>query len=65
MLGRNVDITGVNIDELEKWMNSSKHHRKTLICQSFIALNSGASMTAVCEVLGVTRESVRLSQIMH
>ena len=58
--GRPVDISGINIDEIETWMNSNKLIRKSLICQSIIALNNGVPMKEVCNVLGVTRESVRL-----
>ncbi|MCK5468795.1 MAG: helix-turn-helix domain-containing protein, partial [Cyclobacteriaceae bacterium] len=59
-LGRPVDISGINIDEIEEWMHLNKMTRKTIICQSILSLNEGASMNEVCNVLGVTRESVRL-----
>ena len=58
--GRPVDISGININEIEEWMYSNKISRKILICQSIISLNNGAPMKDVCNVLGVTRESVRL-----
>lgn len=59
-LGRPVDISGINIDEIESWMYLNKIARKALICQSIISLNKSVSMKEVCNVLGVTRESVRL-----
>jgi len=59
-VGRPVDLTNINISEIETWMYSNKISRKILICQSIISLNNGASMNNVCDVLGVTRESVRL-----
>jgi transposase len=59
-VGRPVDLSGINIDEIEIWMRKNKTSRKVIICQSIISLNNGASMTKVCDVLGVTRESVRL-----
>lgn len=59
-LGRPVDISGINTDEIEEWMHSNKVTRKALICQSIISLNRGVPMNEVCNVLGVTRESVRL-----
>jgi len=59
-VGRPVDIFGINIYELEVWMDSNKLARKSLICQSIIALNKDVPMKEVCNVLGVTRESVRL-----
>jgi len=58
--GRPVDISGINIEEIEKWMNSDKVLRKAVICQSFLSLNNGVTMKEVCNVLGVTREGVRL-----
>ncbi|MCK5537901.1 MAG: helix-turn-helix domain-containing protein [Bacteroidales bacterium] len=59
-IGRPVDISGININEIEVWMNYNKLARKLLICQSIIALNNDVPMKEVCNVLGVTRESVRL-----
>ena len=59
-LGRPVDISGINIDEIEEWMHSNKMTRKAVICQSILSLYEGVSMNEVCNVLGVTRESVRL-----
>lgn len=58
--GRPVDLSGINIKEIEEWMYSNKMTRKIVICQCMIALNNGSQMNEVCSVLGVTRESVRL-----
>lgn len=59
-VGRPVDISGINIENIEVWMNSDKLLRKAVICQSIISLNKGVPMKEVCNVLGVTREGVRL-----
>lgn len=59
-IGRPVDISGINIDEIENWLHSNKISRKVLVCQAIVALNRNVKMTEVCNVLGVTRESVRL-----
>ena len=59
-LGRPVDLSGINIDEIEIWMHKNNMSRKAIICQAIISLNNGNSMARVCDVLGVTRESVRL-----
>jgi transposase len=59
-IGRPVDLSGINICEIEEWMYSNKISRKILICQSILSLNNGVPMNDVCNVLGVTRESVRL-----
>lgn len=58
--GRPVDITGIDVKEIEKWMQSNKLTRKALICQSIISLSRGVPMKEVCNVFGVTRESIRL-----
>lgn len=59
-IGRPVDISGINVDDIELWMSSDKFARKAVICQAIISLNNGIPMKEVCNVLGVTRESVRL-----
>jgi len=59
-LGRPVDISGIDIDEIKSWMYSNKITRKAVICQAIISLNKSVSMKEVCNVLGATRESVRL-----
>ncbi len=58
--GRPVDISGINTDEIRLWMNSNTITRKSIICQAIISLQNGVPMKEVCNVLGVTRESVRL-----
>ena len=58
--GRPVNLSGINIQEIDDWLNNNKIARKILICQSIIALDRGAKMTEVCNVLGITREGVRL-----
>ena len=57
--GRKVDISNININEIEVWMNNNKQSKNILKCQSIIALYKGAQMNEVCNVLGVTREAVR------
>jgi transposase len=59
-VGRPVDLSDINISEIKEWMYSNKFSRKILICQSIISLSNGAKMNEVCNVLGVTREGVRL-----
>jgi len=58
--GRPVDLSGLNINEIDDWMRNNKMTRKILICQAMIALDRGAKMTEVCNVLDITREGVRL-----
>ena len=58
--GRPVDLSGINIQELDQWLSTNKLARKILICQAMVALHKGAKMTEVCSVLDITREGVRL-----
>jgi transposase len=58
--GRPVDLSGINIQELDQWLSTNKQARKILICQAMVALHRGAKMTEVCSVLDITRETVRL-----
>ncbi len=59
-VGRKVDLSNINIKELELWMQSNKQSKDILKCQSIIALYRGVSMKEVCNVMGITREAVRL-----
>ncbi len=61
-IGKPVDLSGININELEIWLKANKMTRKILICLAMTALNRGAKMTEVCNVLNITREGVRLSK---
>lgn len=57
--GRNVDISGININEIKTWINTNKFVKTIIKCQSIIALSNGVAMNNVCAVMGTTRESVR------
>lgn len=58
--GRPVELSGINVQEIDEWLSNNKMARKILICQAIIALSSGAKMAEVCSVLDITREGVRL-----
>ncbi|MBI4646410.1 MAG: helix-turn-helix domain-containing protein [Bacteroidia bacterium] len=58
--GRFVNITGINPKELSKWIHQDKSRWASIKCQALIALTNGVSVTEVCNVLNVTRESIRL-----
>lgn len=58
--GRPIDLSGINVDEIDRWMHSNTNVRKVIICQTFMALSKGVSMSEVCRVMDITRESVRL-----
>lgn len=58
--GRSVNITGINPDELSEWIRQDKTRKAAIKCQALISLTRGVSVTEVCDVLNVTRESLRL-----
>lgn len=59
-LGKPVDISGIDPQELKNWIKQDKTRWAAIKCQSLIALSNGASVTEVCNVLDVTRESLRV-----
>jgi len=59
-VGRPVDISDININEINDWLNSNIDARKIIICQIFISLNNGIRMDEICRVFNVSRESVRI-----
>ena len=61
--GKPVDISGINPQELSDWIQEDKARWNGIKCQALIALHKGVSITEVCKVLNVTRESVRLWRI--
>ena len=58
--GRKVDLSNINISEIEGWVQSCNQSKAILKCHAIIALGKGAQMNEVCNVMGVTRETVRL-----
>ena len=61
--GKPVDISGIDPHTLNDWLRQDKARQDAVKCQALIALSKGASVKEVCNVLGVTRESVRLWRI--
>jgi len=59
-LGKPVDISGINPQELKSWIKQDETRWAAIKCQSLIALSNGVSVTQVCNVLNVTRESLRV-----
>lgn len=56
---RPVKTEGLNPNELEVWINQHGSRKAAIKCQLLIALCNGSSMTDVCKMFNVTRESVR------
>ena len=56
---RPVKIEGLNPNELKAWINQDGGRKAAIKCQILIALCNGSSMTEVCKMFNVTRESVR------
>lgn len=57
--GKPVDISAINASELEQWILGDANRQNAIKCQALIALTKNISVTAVCTVLGVTRETLR------
>jgi transposase len=56
--GKPVDISAINIADLEEWIKSSPDRISAVKCQALIALSKGVSVSNVCVVLDVTRETL-------
>ena len=56
---RPVKTEGLNPSELEAWIKQDGSRKAAIKCQIIIALCNGNSMTEVCKMFNVTRESVR------
>ena len=59
LVGRHVDLSGINIKEVIDWINSDNRAKNIIKCHVFISLHNGNSMQNVCAVFDVTRETVR------
>jgi transposase len=56
--GKPVDVSAINTADLEQWIKSSPDRMSAIKCQALIALAKGVSVTTVCIVLNVTRETL-------
>lgn len=57
--GKAVDISAINVSELEQWIQEDTDRQSAIKCQALIALTKNISVTSVCTVLGITRETLR------
>jgi transposase len=58
-VGRPVDLSDIDISELQEYIKNNKNYRDFIKCHSIISLYEGRSMQHVCTVMGVTRETIR------
>jgi transposase len=56
--GKPVDVSSINVTDLEEWIKSSPDRASAIKCQALIALSKGVSVNTVCIVLDVTRETL-------
>lgn len=61
--GKPVDISGIYPQVLNNWIQQDKVRWNAIKCQALIALSKGVSVTEVCNVLNISRESLRLWRI--
>ena len=57
--GKPVNISGINVNELECWIHESPDRQNAIKCQALISLTKNVSVTSVCTVLDITRETLR------
>jgi transposase len=58
--GKPADVSGINQQMLSDWIHKDNVRWTAVKCQALIALKNGTSVTVVCEIFDVTRESLRL-----
>lgn len=58
--GRKAITNSINVEDLKQWMLLDLNRNAGVKCQALISLKNNVSMTDICKVLGVSRESVRL-----
>ena len=58
--GKPVNLMGINPELLNEWIQKDKMRWAAIKCQALIAIYEGVSVTEVCNVFNVTRESLRL-----
>jgi len=58
--GRKAIKSVVSTDILEKWIKEDNTKWSVIKCQALISLEKGANVNEICNVLGVTRESLRI-----
>lgn len=56
--GKPVDISAIKVVELEKWINAESDRKIAIKCKALIALTKGVSVTNVCIVLDISRETL-------
>lgn len=57
-VGRPINIEGINARTLQTWINKDKSRKDAIKCQALISLTKGVSVSSVCSVLGITRETL-------
>ena len=57
--GKPVDISSINVAELEQWIKDKPDRQIALKCHALLALTKNISVKVVCLVFGITRETLR------
>jgi len=59
-VGRKAIVSSINEELLNQWLKKEVNRTAGIKCQALISLKNGVSVSDICKVLGVTRESIRL-----
>lgn len=59
-IGRKAITKSIDAEELREWIKKDINRSAGIKCQALISLKDGVSVSDICNVLGVSRECVRL-----
>jgi len=58
--GRKPITEGLESRELEEWIKVNDKNRALIKCQALFSLSKGVKVSEICNVLNITRESIRV-----
>lgn len=58
--GRKPITEGLKSQELEEWIKVHDKNRTIIKCQALFSLSQGVKVSEICNVLNITRESIRV-----
>lgn len=56
---KQLNLTVCQVSEMEKWINKSSERQIAVKCQALISISKGNSISSVCKLFGINRETLR------